>query len=207
MTVLIESISGSIDSILALNALSAIQLRKEKPHVPSVSRVWRLTIELRNVAPRVWRTILVRPDTKLHLLHAYLAGAMGWEDRHLFAFEINGREYLIPDLEYSSRRKTFDVRRYTLERVCPALPCALTYTYDFADEWIHDVTVESEEAAAYRKQYPICVDGAGNCPPEDCGGPHAFGEQSGDREVRQRQRPFSVQIVTWTRRDIQRGYR
>jgi len=127
-----------------------------------VSRLWRLRIELRDVAPRVWRTILVRPDTKLHHLHRYLAGAMGWEDRHLFAFEIDGREYLVPNREYPSERKTFDVRRYTLEYVCPSLPCAFAYTYDFGDEWIHDVTIEDEEAASYRKQYPICVDGAGD---------------------------------------------
>jgi len=169
--------------------------------------VWRITIGLRDVSPRVWRTILVRPDTKLYLLHRYLAAVMGWEDRHLFAFEIGGREYLVPDREYPSGWKTFDVRRYTVERVCPTLPCAFAYTYDFGDQWIHDVMIEGEEPAVYRKQYPICVDGSGDCPPEDCGGAFAFMEQRDDPELRHRQRPFYLQGATWTMRDIQRGWR
>ncbi len=175
--------------------------------LPTAKRVWRITIELRDVAPRVWRTILVRPNTKLHLLHRYLAGAMGWEERHLFAFEINGCEYLVPDRAYPSKRKAFDVRRYTLERVCPSLPRAFTYTYDFGDEWIHDVAIEGEEAAAYRKQYPICVDGAGDCPPEDFGGPSAYMEGQTDPAMQLCPQPFRLQSATWTMRDIQRGWR
>jgi len=132
---------------------------------------------------------------------------MGWEDRHLFAFEIDGREYLVPDREYPSERNAFDVRGYTLECVCPSLPCAFAYTYDFGDEWIHDVTIEGEEAAAYRKQYPICVDGVGDCPPEDCGGPNVFMEQRRKPESLHGQQPFDVQTATWTMRDIQRGWR
>ena len=132
---------------------------------------------------------------------------MGWEDYHPFAFTVDGREYLIPDREYPSERKTFDVRRYALERVCPVVPCTFTYNYDFGDSWIHDITIESEETAVYRKQYPICVDGAGDCPPKDSGGPYFFMERREDPEVRQLQRRFSVQSATWTMRDIQRGLR
>lgn len=34
-----------------------------------VSIVWRITIRLSGVMPIVWRTILVRPETKLSMLH------------------------------------------------------------------------------------------------------------------------------------------
>ena len=45
---------------------------------PSI--VWRVNVTLRYVTPTVWRTILVRPDTKLAMMHRYIQAAMGWLD-------------------------------------------------------------------------------------------------------------------------------
>jgi hypothetical protein len=183
-------------------------------------RVWSLTIRLAGVMPIVWRTILVRPDTKLSMLHRYLQAAMGWSDCHLFSFTIDGRTYGIPERESVS--KVYDARRYTLARLFPNVPARFEYLYDFGDYWEHHIDIDGEEEAKYRKQYPICVAGAEPCPPEDCGGPRGYSELrtilnvpahsqhlewNAWAESQSYPRTFDPQTATWTMRDVQRGLR
>lgn len=170
--------------------------------------------------PIVWRTILVRPDTKLAMLHRYLQAAMGWRECHLYMFTIRGKGYGIPDRDWDVDRKIYDARRYTLARLFPALPSRFEYVYDFGDLWEHIIEIEGEEAAEYRKQYPICVEGAEPCPPEDVGGPPGYREllvalrdpnhpQHNDLSEWAKSQFYSgrfwVQDATWRMRDVQRG--
>ncbi|MEO7201251.1 MAG: plasmid pRiA4b ORF-3 family protein [Candidatus Tumulicola sp.] len=186
---------------------------------PSI--VWRITIRLGGVMPIVWRTILVRPETKLAMLHRYLQAAMGWRECHLYMFTIGSKEFGLPDREYDLGRKTYDARRYTLARLFPTFPARFRYVYDFGDWWEHTIEIEGEEEARYRKQYPICVDGGEPCPPEDAGGPGGYRDllrvlndpshpQYADfsawaRSQFYRER-FWARDATWRMRDVQRGY-
>ncbi|MFN2450349.1 MAG: plasmid pRiA4b ORF-3 family protein [Candidatus Baltobacteraceae bacterium] len=183
--------------------------------------VWRLTIRLAGVMPIVWRTILVRPDTKLAMLHRYAQAAMGWRECHAFAFTIDGRTYGIPDREWADAPKTYDARRYTLERLFSTFPARFDYVYDFGDYWQHLIEIEGVEEPEFRKQYPVCIAGAEPCPPEDCGGPGGYREflavlnegshpQHADWSAwakgQQYRRDFRPETATWTMRDVQRGY-
>ena len=44
------------------------------------------------------------------------------------------------------------------------------YIYDYGDYWIHQIQLERNLLITANSKYPICVDGEGACPPEDCGG-------------------------------------
>lgn len=46
------------------------------------------------------------------------------------------------------------------------------YEYDFGDSWIHTITLESAEENT--TNIPMCLDGKGACPPEDCGGIYGY---------------------------------
>ena len=48
------------------------------------------------------------------------------------------------------------------------------YTYDFGDDWLHIVMLEEILPRIKGVKYPLCVDGARACPPEDCGGSHGY---------------------------------
>jgi hypothetical protein len=48
------------------------------------------------------------------------------------------------------------------------------YMYDFGDGWEHELVVEEELPAGDDLASPTCLDGAGACPPEDCGGPPGY---------------------------------
>ena len=44
------------------------------------------------------------------------------------------------------------------------------YEYDFGDGWLHEVLFEGRLRAEPGKRYPLCLEGARACPPEDVGG-------------------------------------
>ncbi|HET7694104.1 MAG TPA: plasmid pRiA4b ORF-3 family protein, partial [Vicinamibacterales bacterium] len=46
----------------------------------------------------------------------------------------------------------------------------------FGDDWDHRVLVESIATAGAAAHRALCLDGARACPPEDCGGPHAYAD-------------------------------
>jgi hypothetical protein len=168
--------------------------------------------------PTIWRTILIRPETTLSMLHRYLQAAMGWHDCHLFSFTIDGRSYGIPDRGRVS--KIHDARRYPLGRLFPNLPARFDYVYDFGAHWKHFIDIEGQEEAHYRRQYPICVAGAEPCPPEDCDGPDGYrqlrsvlnspghsqyAELRAWAESQFYPREFRPEVATWAMRDVQRG--
>ena len=80
------------------------------------------------------------PDCSLAKLHEVIQAAMGWENYHLYDFEVGGEHYTDPrgmadlDMEDASRAK--------LGQVAPEGKAKLRYTYDFGDNWQHEVLVE-----------------------------------------------------------------
>ena len=74
----------------------------------------------------------------------------------------------IPDEDFGSK-----VSRGWKKKIAdfstPASPDA-EYTYDIGDNWIHVVSLEEILPRQKGVDYPLCVDGARACPPEDCGG-------------------------------------
>ncbi|MBI3554008.1 MAG: plasmid pRiA4b ORF-3 family protein [Elusimicrobia bacterium] len=50
------------------------------------------------------------------------------------------------------------------------------YEYDFGDGWTHTILVEKTLPPDDPKKYPLCLEGARACPPEDCGGVPGYEE-------------------------------
>jgi Plasmid pRiA4b ORF-3-like protein len=129
-----------------------------------------LKVTLRGVKPPIWRRLLVPSTMTLGDLHLAIQAAMGWEDCHLHAFDIDGRRY-------GDRRTVDDVadeNRLTLSSLLKSGVARCTYTYDFGDDWEHTVEIEKTQPAVDGEAYPRCVAGKGACPPEDCGGPWGY---------------------------------
>ena len=141
-----------------------------------MTEIARLMIKLKGQSIRVSRRIEVRLDTRLADLHLMFQVAMGWENYHLYEFQV-GRSirYGVPDpawedaglrsaknanladlIDKAGRNSTFD------------------YLYDFGDYWLHTVTLEAAADAAPDVTYPRLLDAHGRCPPEDCGGPDGY---------------------------------
>jgi len=51
----------------------------------------------------------------------------------------------------------------------------IIYCYDFGDNWQHEITMQ-QVSIDYDKNYPVCLEGVGNAPPEDIGGVPGYEE-------------------------------
>lgn len=68
------------------------------------------------------------------------------------------------------RRVARDPRAFTLDQLDLVQGSRLRYTYDFGDDWHHDLTVEGVVPLPRDILLPVCLGDARACPPEDCGG-------------------------------------
>jgi len=134
-------------------------------------RIYYMKVRLADVKPEVWRRIAVPGGYTLDRLHRVIQLAMGWQDCHLHSFEITGVQYGVPDPDgLLEMRDELDTR---LDSVA-GKDARFTYTYDFGDWWEHEILVEDVLVSAPDERYPVCVAGAGDCPPEDVGGVYGY---------------------------------
>jgi Plasmid pRiA4b ORF-3-like protein len=129
--------------------------------------ILQVKISLLGVAgPPVWRRLLLPAHIWLDRLHGVIQAAMGWEDYHMHVFADGARRYGLADRELEHR----DERKVTLGQLLKRARERIRYTYDFGDDWEHEILLEGVLTAEPDVRYPVCVAGKGACPPEDCGG-------------------------------------
>ncbi|MGE0256818.1 MAG: plasmid pRiA4b ORF-3 family protein [Alphaproteobacteria bacterium] len=133
----------------------------------------QLRITLLDVSPPVWRRVLVPASLTLRRLHETIQGAMGWLDRHLYAFRVGEHRYGEPDV-YGLDTEISDAANTKLATLVERGVDRFEYLYDFGDDWRHAIVIESVRPAEPGIDYPVFVDGARRCPPEDCGGPLGY---------------------------------
>ena len=127
-----------------------------------------------DVAPPVWRRVLVTDDTTLHGLHEVIQVAMGWTDTHLYRFELDGAQYFDLEVLDDPDPDDRDARTARLAELGLTKQRSFLYDYDFGDGWSHTVTVERVGDVDVAASHPRCLAGARACPPEDCGGPPGY---------------------------------
>jgi hypothetical protein len=129
-----------------------------------------LKVTLRDIKPAIWRRLLVPGTMTLGDLHQAIQAAMGWDNDHLHAFDIAGRQYGDRD----TVDDVADENRLTMNSLVKSGVARFAYTYDFGDNWEHLVVIEKRAPAVEVISYPACVAGKRNCPPEDCGGAWSY---------------------------------
>lgn len=136
-----------------------------------------LRIRLLRVNPKVTRDLLVPSNLGLDRLHQVLQVAMGWENAHQHEYIVgtlrNGRRFgtqAPPSLFGFDGPRTQSEKRFTLQQIAPTKGSKFLYWYDFGDDWHHEIAVKNVGVLQADFETPHCIDGAGACPPEDCGG-------------------------------------
>ena len=135
-------------------------------------RVYQLKITLRGIRPPIWRRVQVSGTMRLARFHAVIQTVFGWTDSHLHQFLIDGESYGRPD---DFDEDVVDEAKLTLAQVVGGSK-RFTYTYDFGDDWEHDILVEKIIAGDSGSERPLCLGGKRHRPPEDCGGPWGYRE-------------------------------
>jgi hypothetical protein len=143
---------------------SGFALREPAGALVPADAVCQLKITLRYVRPACWRRVLVPASATLGELHKVIQVAFAWDDDHLHAFTIGRRVYGDPgfDMEY-------DEDKITLAAAFARARKPISYVYDFGDSWQHEIALEKAVESDPATAYPVCVDGRGDAPVEDCG--------------------------------------
>ena len=134
----------------------------------------RIHVSLDDTQPAIWRRFSTPVTTSVKGLHDLIQAAMGWHDYHLWQFDTVQRRYGVPAPDYVTNPPTLRASGVKLSTLIARNELALTYTYDFGDNWCHTVRIDSVGPAQTDLTYPIFIDGEGRCPPEDVGGTSGF---------------------------------
>src|SRR3954452_9617600 len=114
-----------------------------------------LKVTLRDVRPPIWRRLLVPAGMALDGLHHAIQAAMGWEDAHLHAFDIAGREYGDPrEVDGAG-----DEARLTVGGVLRSGVSRFSYTYEFGDNWGRETGIGGDGPPLEGRACPACVPG------------------------------------------------
>ncbi len=140
----------------------------------------KVTLSLENY--HVLRNIIVPSHITFRNLHRILQITFGWRDYHLHDFYIFDGEKAIVNLvndEEAFEYADDDILVFldTEKKLTDYLPAfkKIKYTYDFGDYWVHNIEVV-KLIDDYPNNYPECLSGEGNTPPEDVGGEGGYEE-------------------------------
>lgn len=140
--------------------------------------ILQLKIILEKTKPSIWRRVQVDKHTTFFELHHIIQIVMGWQNYHLYEFNIDGYILGEPIDERDDVDTDADVvvdsRSVTLESLIVESGEKFEYLYDFGDSWAHEIVVEKFLSKGERTAYPKCTGGKLACPPEDCGSIRGF---------------------------------
>jgi hypothetical protein len=140
-------------------------------------QVMQFKVTLEGIEPAIWRRIQIVSTATFWDLHVAIQDAMGWQDYHLHSFFINhpdNGDRLELGIPTEDDTGTLPDWEHGLDSRFRKSGGRALYVYDFGDDWQHRIELEKIEKAVKRKRYPICLDGARRCPPEDVGGIPGF---------------------------------
>lgn len=141
--------------------------------------IYQFKIQIKGITkPPIWRRISVSDDMTFADLHEIIQCVFGWGNYHLYQFKDKefGGEIRITepsDFDDMYNSDTLDSNKLLLKHFFQGeISKKILYEYDFGDSWIHLITLESVEDSYI--ETPICIQGKGACPPEDCGGIYGY---------------------------------
>ena len=136
---------------------------------------YQLQVSLDGVTPRIWRRFRIPADARLDDLHHVIQVVMGWQGYHLHEFVQGRQRYGIPDpdgMDVGPRLR--DEMGYMVGELLTKPHQRLTYVYDFGDNWVHSILLETIDPV--ETEDAVCLAGERACPPEDCGGPSGYAD-------------------------------
>lgn len=134
----------------------------------------RLRITLADLHPAPWREVEVPLSMTLKGLHDTIQAAFLWFDYHLWEFEIDGRRYGLAMDDHFGGEKIYKAETTRLRRLRDMQGQRFLYTYDFGDNWEHEIEILSLFELEPGTRLPRLLAGKWRTPPEDIGGPPGF---------------------------------
>ena len=145
--------------------------------------VVELMVKLKLYPEVIWRRVIIPTYITFNQLHNILQIVFDWQDYHLHQFNIfneSGERVLNIISESEEVYESMDECEILLDTQVNLSnyinhKYRIIYCYDFGDNWEHEITIQNINTE-YNKNYPTCLMGEGNAPPEDVGGVYGYKE-------------------------------
>ena len=142
-----------------------------------------LVIKLNLGRYKVWRKIITPIDSTFKQLHNMIQITFDWKNYHLYSFNVFDQSGKCMAAIISKEEEIYesngDCKLFIDSEVRLSdyidEQYRMVYCYDYGDNWIHEITV-GKIIDDYDKNYPVCLIGEGNTPPEDVGGAPGYME-------------------------------
>lgn len=142
----------------------------------NTTHIFQFKIKLKRIKPMIWRRIQVPSSCTFGQLHDFILAAMGWSGGHLHEFVMMHPKYYehvhigaVNDFS-GTGDKVINEDKTRINRYFSLTNTKALYTYDFGDDWEHEIVLEKILKPLEGVSYPLCLDGKRACPPDDCGG-------------------------------------
>lgn len=149
--------------------------------------ILQLKMTLKNIGVPVWRRIQIDENSTFQELHKVIQVTFDWTNSHLHNFLIwrsngqriesvyiemeNGeKEDPFPPFDFLGGRRFTENRSEEKERLSEWLKQEkdrIIYTYDFGDDWEHEIVLEKILDPEPGLSYPICIKAKNDVPFED----------------------------------------
>jgi hypothetical protein len=156
----------------SLRLVSLVSIIK-KHKIKQMSKILQFKITLKNSNPKIWRRFQIDNSLMFYDLHLVIQNVMGWTNTHLYQF-VFGKNNYIGNPELLDSNDVADDSITELAVIFDKPKVKVIYEYDFGDGWEHEVVLEKIVEKLPKQQYPFCIAGEMNCPPDDCGGIPGF---------------------------------
>lgn len=158
--------------------------------------IYQLKVSLKHMPSPVWRKIEIDSSITFAHLHYILQIAFDWEDYHLhnfFMHRSNGKNISKEKIEITPIMEDFcnfdpfynrlDESEEAVGKWLVRKNDSCVYTYDFGDDWQHEIVLEKIVEREDDQFYPRCIEAQGICPEEDSFGTFEEIEEAKSEEL------------------------
>lgn len=144
-------------------------------------KYYEIKVTVRDTHPPVWRRLQIPSRITFHELNAIIQLAFDWCGYHMYDFEIGatlheeGIFIELPNPDNDFWHKTKNSKKEKIDKYFEKYK-TMKYTYDFDDNWIHDIKIEKVVETDVKFVNPICIKAKMAELPEDCGGQWGYEE-------------------------------
>jgi len=150
-----------------------------------MKNIYQIKIQVKNVRPSIYRTILVNEDVNFQKLHTYIQSIFGLLDYHLWEFHYGDSRTPTAITVKTNDENSFpweepklEAKKIKLKKILKKEKDKCLYWYDFGDDWEFDITLQkifSKKEFQDKfsgKKYPMLLKAKGPMLLEDVGGIH-----------------------------------
>ena len=141
-----------------------------------IMKAYQLKITIKDTHPPIWRRVIVPAGLSFSQLAIILNTTMGWCGYHLNSFTVKNAGLLLEDIDDDFEPfmfvelDTVNQNEYIIDEIFDLDEVkSFTYTYDFGDDWTHQVQIE-KVLNDYKYSFAQVIKYKGDTPWEDCGG-------------------------------------